>query len=234
MQCSILYALTVAASISSDRISCPAFNKRCYACGKWNHFSKCCRSSKTRTYNRPGQGPSQSSRAPHTIRRGGQTHRISELDAQIAYEPADLFYCESVEVPADRGEIFTIQCTSNTGKHLKVKIDTGARYNLLSRSVLQHIDPDTHVDHSHVVNLVAYGGQIIRTLGVTDVNFTCGTLELHVVDSDVKPLLGLRDSIKLGFLHLGPNVHALQQGAPELTEYKDLFDCSTIGKLPTR
>ncbi len=27
-------------------------------------------------------------------------------------------------------------------------------------------------------------------------------------------------------------MHAFQQGAPELTEYKDLFDCSTIGKLP--
>ncbi len=101
---------------SSDRSSCPAFNKRCNACGKWNHFSKCCRSSKTRTYNRLGQGPSPSSRAPHTIRRGGQTQRISELDAQIAYEPADLFYCESVEVPADRGEIFTILSTSNTGQ----------------------------------------------------------------------------------------------------------------------
>ncbi len=217
---------------SSDRSSCPAFNKHCNVCGKWNHFSKCCRSSKTRTYNRPGHGPSQSSRAHHTTRRGGQTHRISELDAPIAYEPADLFYWESVEVPADRGEIFTILSNSNTGKQLKVKIDTGARCNVLSRSILQYIDPDAHVDHSHVVNLVAYGGQIIRTICVTDVNFTCGTLQFHVVDSDVKPLLGLRDSVKLGFVHLCPNMHALQQGAPELTEYKALFDCSTIGKLP--
>ncbi|RXN39425.1 dynein heavy chain axonemal [Labeo rohita] len=143
-----------------------------------------------------------------------------------------MFYCESVEVPADRGEIFTILSTSNTGKQLKVKIDTGARCNVLSKGDLQHIDPGAHVDHSHVVNLVAYGGQIIQTLGVTNVNFTCGTLQFHVVDSDVKPLLGLRDSVKLGFVQLGPNVHALQQGAPELTEYKDLFDCSTIGKLP--
>ncbi len=131
MQCNILHALTVAASIHLT-----AFNKRCNACGKWNHFSKCCRSSKTCTYNRPGQGPSQSSRAPYTTHREGHTHRISELDAQIAYEPADLFYCESVEVPADRGEIFTILSTSNTGKQLKVKIDTAARCNVLSRSVL--------------------------------------------------------------------------------------------------
>ncbi len=94
-----------------------------------------------------------------------------------------------MEVPADRGEIFTILSTSNTGKQLKVKIDTGAGA-ILSRSVLQYIDPDAHVDDSHVVNLVAYGGQIIRTLGVTDVNFTCGTLQFHVVDSDCKTSIG--------------------------------------------
>lgn len=105
----------------------------------------------------------------------------------------------------------------------KVKVDTGAWCNVLSRGVLQHIDPGTHIDHSHVVNLVAYGGQIVRTLALTDLNFTCGTLKFHVVDSDVKPLLGLRDSIKLGFLQLGLNVHALQQGAPELTVYEDLL-----------
>jgi len=52
------------------------------------------------------------------------------------------------------------------------------------------------------------------------------------VENNVKPLLGLRDSVKLGFVHLGQNVHDLQQGAPELTEFKDLFDCSTVGKLP--
>lgn len=69
-------------------------------------------------------------------------------------------------------------------------------------------------------------------MGVAAVHFTCGTLHFHVVDSDVKPLLGLTDSVKLGFVKLRPNVHALQQGAPELTEYKDLFDSSTIGKLP--
>ncbi|KAL2080104.1 hypothetical protein ACEWY4_023897 [Coilia grayii] len=69
-------------------------------------------------------------------------------------------------------------------------------------------------------------------MGVDTVNFTCGTLQFHIVNGDMKPLLGLTDSVKLGFVKLGPTVHALQQEVPELTEYKDLFDCSTIGKLP--
>lgn len=61
-------------------------------------------------------------------------------------------------MPADRGEIFTTLLFSNTGNQLKVKIDTGARCNVLSDGDLQHIDPGAHVDHSHIVNLVACGG----------------------------------------------------------------------------
>lgn len=113
-----------------------------------------------------------------------------------------------------------------------MKIDTGVWCNVLPKATLDHIDSSAHIDHSHVVNLVANGGQIIRTMGMAAVHFTCRTLHFHVVDSDVKPLLGLTDSVRLGFVKLGPNVHALQQEAPELTEYKDLFGCSTIGKLP--
>ncbi|KAA0717157.1 GTPase-activating Rap/Ran-GAP domain-like protein 3 [Triplophysa tibetana] len=69
-------------------------------------------------------------------------NKITELDAQTAYpEPADLFYCESIEVLADRGEIFNLRSTSNTGKQLEVKIDTGAQCNVQPRGILQHTDP---------------------------------------------------------------------------------------------
>lgn len=46
---------------------------------------------------------------------------------------------------------------------------------------------------------------------------------------DVKPLLGLQDSIAMG---LGPDVHILRSEAPEVCEYRDLFDCEVIGSLP--
>ncbi|KAI4879140.1 hypothetical protein NFI96_009335 [Prochilodus magdalenae] len=74
--------------------------------------------------------------------------------------------------------------------------------------------------------------KVIKTVGCVDIDFTCGRLQFHVVDHNAKPLLGLTDSIKLSLVHLGPDVHALQQDAPELSEYKDVFDCNTIGKLP--
>lgn len=56
-----------------------------------------------------------------------------------------------------------------------------------------------------------------------------------ITDRNVKPLLGLKDSVRLRYVTFGPEVHAvIQQEAPEhrYTEYKDLFDTSTIGKLP--
>ncbi|KAL2096307.1 hypothetical protein ACEWY4_008455 [Coilia grayii] len=143
-----------------------------------------------------------------------------------------MFYCETVEVATEKGEIFTILSTVNTGRQLKIKIDTGARCNVLPRTILDYIGSNAHIDHSHAVNLVAYGGQVIRTMGDATVNFTCGTLQFHIVNGDMKPLLGLTDSVKLGFVKPGPKVHVLQQEVPELTEYRDLFDCSTIGKLP--
>ncbi|CAL8289793.1 unnamed protein product [Arctogadus glacialis] len=52
-------------------------------------------------------------------------------------------------------------------------------------------------------------------------------------ERNVKPLLGLRDSVRLGYVIFGPEVYAVvQQDVPGLTEYKDLFDTSAIGKLP--
>ena len=110
-----------------------------------------------------------------------------------------------------------------TGRQLTVKINTGAKCNVISRALLQHIDPTAHINCSKRVNLVAYGGHIIQTLGVADMNFSCGLLQFQVVDRNVKPLLGLRESVRLGYVTFGPEVHAVvQQEAPELTEYKYL------------
>lgn len=220
-----------------DRNRSPAPNKHCNTCGKMNHFSRCCRSGKPFTANRPGQVP------PPTARRGRYTH-VSEFDMQPTQEPTDvfccetveMFYCESIDKPKDvheQNERFAELSACNTGRQLTVKIDTGAKCNVISKALLQHIDPTAHINCSKRANLVAYGGHIIQTLGVADMNFSCGLLQFQVVDRNVRPLLGLRDSVRLGYVTFGPEVHAVvQQEAPELTEYKDLFDTSTIGKLP--
>lgn len=144
-----------------------------------NHFSRCCRSGKPFTANRQGQIP------PPTARRGRYTH-VSELDMQPTQEPTDvfccetveMFYCESIDKPKDvheQDERFAELSACNTGRQLTMKIDTGTKCNIISKALLQHIDPTAHINLSKRA--------------------------------------------------------VIQQEAPELTEYKDLLDTSTIGKL---
>ena len=129
---------------ATDRNKCPAFNKRCNTCGKMNHFSRCCRSGRPPAANRAGQGP------PPTARRNRYTH-VSELDTLPIEEPVDalhcetveMFYCESLNMPDnvhEQDEKFVELTARSTGKKLTVKIDTGAKCNVISRSLLQHID----------------------------------------------------------------------------------------------
>ena len=202
-----------------------------------NKFSRCCRSGKPFAPNRPGQV------LPPAARRGRYAH-VSELDTQPLQGPTDvfhcetveMFYCESIDKPEDvreQDERFAELSACHSGRQLTVKIDTGAKCNVISRALLQYIDPTAHVNLNKRANLVAYGGHIIQTLGAADMVFSCGLLSFQVVDRNVKPLLGLRDSVGLGYVTFGPEVHAVvQQEAPGLTEYKDLFDTSAIGKLP--
>lgn len=69
------------------------------------------------------------------------------------------------------------------------------------------------------MNLVAYRGQVIKTFTAT-LDFIGGKLQFHVVYREVKPLIALSDSIRLGLVHLRPEVHAVQHEAPEQTEYR--------------
>lgn len=75
---------------------------------------------------------------------------------------------------------------------------------------------------------MAYGGETIKTDGTVTLQCTQGQFKFHVVNRDVRPILGLQDSVALGLIQLGPDVHTLQ----ERLEYQVLFDTSGIGKLP--
>lgn len=94
---------------------------------------------------------------------------------------------------------------------------------------LNHTSPTNIAEK---VNLVAYGGETIDTEGTTVLQCVHGEFKFHVVDCDVKPLPGLQDSIAMGLIQLGPDVHMLHHEVPEVREYRDLFDCDVIGSLP--
>ncbi len=102
----------------------------------------------------------------------------------------------------------------------------------MSLSTLQHVNHNAQIDQSNRVNLIAYGGQTIQTLGTATLVLSGGQLLFHIVDRDVKSLLGLPDSMRLNLIQLSPEVHAVQQQAPEMSDYEDLFRTDSVGKLP--
>lgn len=81
---------------------------------------------------------------------------------------------------------------------------------------------------------MACGGQLIWSEGEATIPCVQGDFVFQIVNLDVKPLLGLPDSIHLGLVTFGPDatVHFVDEKAPELQEYSDLFDSGKIGKLP--
>lgn len=87
-------------------------------------------------------------------------HRVNEVESEVHQ---DYFHCESVDLLANKGEIFTTLSTT-CNKQVKVKIDTGAKCNVMSLSTLQHVDHNAQIDQSNRVNLIAYGGQTIQAL----------------------------------------------------------------------
>ena len=208
---------------SPDRGKCYALNKICNNCGKLNHFAKCCRSA-------PAQ-PTARHTAPYQHRRRA-TGRVNELTTEPDNQVVDTFYCDTIFTSAQKGEIFATLAMQNGNGQLRVKVDTGAKCNVLPRKMLHAVDHTVRVDPNEKVNLVAYGGETIKTDGTVTLQCTQGQFKFHVVNRDVKPILGLQDSVALGLIQLGPDVHTLQQEATERLEYQDLFDTTCIGKLP--
>ena len=80
------------------------------------------------------------------------------------------------------------------------------------------------------INLIAYGGQQIETVGTTTLRTKKGDIMFHVVDRDVKTILGLTDTMKLNLIQLDAEVHSIVN--PVIDDYSDLFDNTVLGNLP--
>ena len=105
--------------------------------------------------------------------------------------------------------------------------------------MLTKLSNGEEINQSKAVQLVAYGGDTLSTLGTT--NFNCylksmkRNLEFHVVDRPVTPLLGLADSLMMDLVQLHNEVHEVDTvdafQAAVFNEYKDLFE-RHLGNLP--
>ena len=202
---------------------CPARGQQCKKCKGWNHFQSCCKMK--RRNNRQ--------------RRGKPIHDVGE-DTETESGCSDEEYViENVELEAEIEEINSeIYATLmiNESK-IEVKIDTGAKCNVMSIDTLNKVKKSEEIDETKTINLSAFGGSVIRTKGT--VNLQCATaknkqreLTFHIVDRRVKTLLGLKDTVKLNLVQFEKEVHEVQSKEHELfDEYSDVFG-DEMGKVP--
>lgn len=203
---------------------CPAFGRQYRACRKFNHYDRCCMSS--------GQNPKQRQfRTPGNK----QVYHIDDDDDP----PAGTFLIESVDSSGIHYKN-EIHCTLRVhGTDVNLKVDTGAKCNVMPYSLYQHINRGERINTHKAVNLVAYGGDTINTRGEVLLpcrkNGTVHMLSFFIIEQPVSALLGLQDSLKLGLMTLH-DVHSVSAPEPVLptnikTEYSDLFS-GELGTLP--
>ena len=118
----------------------------------------------------------------------------------------------------------------NTKAVLTVKIGNGAKINCISKNNLKRVNKDAKINSAVKINLIAYGEQQIETVGTTTLRTNKGDIMFHVVDRNVKTILGLTDTMKLNLIQLDAEVHSIVN--PVIDDYSDLFDNTVLGKLP--
>ena len=201
------------------RKSCPAYGKQCQNCRCYGHYATVCRKPKSahKTHYKPN-----SSKAKHS-------YKVNELHENES-ESENYFHCDIIDDPSNKEAIHIDLTMMNTKAVLTVKIDTGAKINCISKNNLKRVNKDAKINSAVKINLIAYGGQQIETVGTTTLRTNKGDIMFHVVDRDVKTILGLTDTMKLNLIQLNAEVHSIVN--PVIDDYSDLFDNTVLGKLP--
>lgn len=213
----------------AKREQCPAFGQQCHNCGKQNHFKMLCRSAKT-------------------YKAGRQVHLLSadtdsDSDGTFTIEPLSLQGgndISSVESDCYKGERrCTVTINDNT---LELKVDTGAKCNVISLNTYKAIRQTEKLQKSHkLVKLVAFGGAVIESTGTVTMHCKLSEqpydLTFQVVEEDVQSILGLRDSLKMKLVTFSRDVHHIDTIQDQtlshrvFQEYADLFS-DEVGNLP--
>ena len=142
------------------RESCPAFNSECRACGKMNHWAKCCLARKQRdNKNKPHQRGRSKSRNEFLQRKYYHTndtsvHQIcsNEQNTATLEQSFDALNFHEVKVSTmclqqnSRDEAYAqvpIKLNNRRGIHnLSAKIDTGAQGNTITLRTFRRMYPD--------------------------------------------------------------------------------------------
>ena len=114
-------------------------------------------------------------------------------------------------------------------KPLKLKVDTGAKCNVLPKHIIDSLNISSKIDCNNQVKLVSYSGNTIDTIGQIYLhckyNDEIHELLFQVIDQSFEPLIGLQSSLDLNVVTIN-NVDSVLQSS-SLKTYKS-HDTHTV------
>ena len=207
------------------REQCPAKNKRCNYCQKWNHFSSVCRAKNV-----------------HDV----QCEPAVEDQRSQSDNDSD-FFVDSVDKNSpgeSRDQAFVTIDVGQSQNSIQFKLDTGAQVNIIPSPIFNKLGISGNLTKPKN-KLTAYNGTNLKTHGICTLPCAYGSqtcdIEFYIVETTSPPILGLKTCLSLGLIKL---VYAVTSLTPEisvkqeppmtkakvLSEYKDVFQ--GIGNLP--
>ena len=158
-------------------------------------------------------------------------------DDSILIETVDCNQRSSAHVKVD------VCIAGNGTKSLLLKVDTGAKVNVMSEETAMRFANPQNIDKSQSILLVGFSGNVTRSLGSLDLVLVKGceqyTVCFQIAKSCDNTLLGFKDCVRLGYVVLS-DVYEITDTKvnPSLPsaiieQYSSLFD-DKVGTLPVK
>ena len=119
-------------------------------------------------------------------------------------------------------------------KSLKLKVDTGAKYNVISAETLKVIRHTESYKPHKQVKLAAFGEAMTNPIGA--VNLQCMLneqsydLQFQVLKENVHSILGLKDSLKMRLVTFSKEVHHIDTAQQQILSERVFEDCAELFK----
>ncbi|GBM85033.1 Transposon Tf2-6 polyprotein [Araneus ventricosus] len=158
---------------------CPAYGKRCWSCGKQNHFARVCKS-----------------KSDYRVCQNNAVEFINS--ANSCKYPPEQFFVGNVSADSTSSSWQAILLIND--RPVNFKIDTVAQANIINKKLLNDIYGSEVNVQKTSVKLSTYTGQTIELLGCTtlpvnkDLNSPVIHLDFLVTKNSYQPILGLTAS----------------------------------------
>eukprot|EP00112_Aurelia_sp_Birch-Aquarium-sp1_P016953 Seg3886.2 transcript_id=Seg3886.2/GoldUCD/mRNA.D3Y31 product="Transposon Tf2-3 polyprotein" protein_id=Seg3886.2/GoldUCD/D3Y31 len=186
---------------SHQKGKCPAYGKKCRSCGKLNHFSKACMSTK-------------------------KVHQLKVSDDDIKQHNYDSFFIGMLDDDTngnnDKWEVDLIV----EKRKVRYILDTGAEAYMISSKTLDALKVPTMKIAPTITKLRAFGGKMITPVGkvTLEVGKDKHKLTFHVIPSDDCTILGKNASEALGYVKRVYVMINKSSKKQVLGAYEDVFE----------